>query len=212
MAFVYPILTNQEIGNLKIANKADFLNIEIIKLIRKFNTISLQNLSTENLLSRFDEKFVFSILHLPAFLKAMQEEYSVLEISNQRMLPYRTVYYDSQEFDLYKQHHNGKKNRLKIRQRTYEVSDAHFFEIKIKNNKGKTSKIRLPLTDKNWKNNQDAITLLEHNTNLKAQDLYPVMDIFYRRITLVNKALNERLTIDLELEANSGNNSRAIRR
>ena len=33
------------------------------------------------------------------------------------------------------------------------------------------------------------------------------MDIFYRRITLLNKALNERLTIDLELESNSGNNN-----
>ena len=55
---------------------------------------------------------------------------------------YKSLYYDTEDWKFYLDHHNGRVNRNKIRFREYVGSKLTFLEIKLKNNKGKTIKKR----------------------------------------------------------------------
>jgi hypothetical protein len=49
--------------------------------------------------------------------------------------PYLTLYFDTESFDNYIAHHNGKRPRFKIRMRKYVSSGFSFLEVKEKDNR-----------------------------------------------------------------------------
>ena len=95
------------------------------------------------LMNRIDTKFVFEIELLKKALQEIKEYYYILEIKGLRMSAYRSLYFDTDEFKFYYEHHNGKTNRNKVRYREYLESGLCFLEVKHKNNKGKTIKKRI---------------------------------------------------------------------
>jgi hypothetical protein len=111
--------------------------------ISSFESISLSNMDKVKLMSRKDTKFIFEVNDLPSLLSAVKPFYKVAEINDKRISEYKTDYYDTQQFDLYNAHHNGKLNRNKVRYREYVNSELSFFEIKFKDNKNKTVKFRI---------------------------------------------------------------------
>ena len=72
----------------------------------------------------------------------MRNFYKVLEIDNERVHSYRSLYYDTDDRKFYLDHHNQRVNRNKVRFREYVGSKLTYLEIKRKNNKGKTIKKR----------------------------------------------------------------------
>jgi hypothetical protein len=119
------------------------------------------------------------------------------------------VYYDTEELEFYKAHLAGKSNRLKVRIRNYVDSKISFIEVKKKNNKGRTTKSRrefegeFPLVlDK-----KEAVYVKENGYE-NGSTLIATLAVFYKRITLVSKKLNERVTIDLDLRFADKNNSK----
>ncbi len=149
------------------------------------------------LLNRIDSKYMFSIQLLPEILLECKKEYSIVNINGKRSASYKTLYYDTPQFDLYNQHHSGKLNRYKIRKRTYVESDLSFLEIKFKSNKGRTDKNRIKVKDDVF--DEQAALFLQKMTSLSINDLKPNVLIEYSRITLVNNNYPERITIDLDL-------------
>ena len=105
--------------------------------------IQLTEMNGVALLNRQDTKFVFARRKLPALLSALQDDYRVLEVGGLRQMAYLTQYYDTADFDLYRTHHNGKRNRVKVRLREYRDSGLCFLEVKKKSNKGQTDKRRI---------------------------------------------------------------------
>ena len=95
------------------------------------------------LMDRTDTKFVFNIDILPAVLNEAKVFYKILDVEGNRISRYKTLYFDTQDFDLYNKHHSGKLNRYKVRHRTYVESSLGFLEVKFKNNKGRTLKTRI---------------------------------------------------------------------
>ena len=148
------------------------------------------------LMSRSDTKFVFSTETLEKVLPKLIEHYRVLEIKGVRFNAYRSLYFDTEDFKFYYQHHNGKTNRHKVRYREYLDSELSFLEVKRKNNKGKTIKKRIKV--------QDISETLEgkhkefvDSTLGEKHNLIPQHWNLYHRITFVHKRRKERLTIDL---------------
>ncbi|NJN28808.1 MAG: VTC domain-containing protein [Cyclobacteriaceae bacterium] len=94
-------------------------------------------------MNRTDYKFWFPTNLVPSILSCIKDDYYILTINNQAILPYETTYYDTLKNDMYVAHHNGKLNRYKIRRRSYMVNDVSFLEVKFKNNKGRTIKNRI---------------------------------------------------------------------
>jgi hypothetical protein len=170
----------------------------------RFDPISLEEMDRVKLMDRSDLKFNFSVHHLSDLLDGIRDHYSALEVQGTRMSRYETLYYDTPGYDLYKTHHKGKPTRFKIRARKYVESDLNFFEVKHKNNKGRTLKTRVKKKEGNDISG-NAQTLLEEKTGMQSGHLEPKLFVNYTRITLVNRFEEERLTIDLDLQVKNDN-------
>lgn len=173
----------------------DFLNI-----LETLEPISLEEMNDVKLLDRTDTKFTFNLRLLPEILSNLSAHYRVLTIDNHRFARYETRYFDTPQFEMYIKHHNGKLNRNKVRFRTYLDSGLHFFEVKLKTNKGRTKKSRVRLETNDYSINDKAEQLLTKKTHYTPDELSEAIRIYYNRITLVSKSLTERLTIDFDLK------------
>ncbi len=170
-------------------------------LLDKFPTISLDEMDKVSLLKRIDTKYVVSIYDLDKFFHSVLKSHRILNINHLLTQNYRTIYYDTSEFDMYVAHHNKKANRYKIRIREYIESNLFFLEIKNKSNKGKTVKKRIKLKEFSISNNKKNNSFIEKNSLWKKSELQAVLGNTFRRITLVDNDLTERLTVDFNLEA-----------
>ncbi|MCA6363178.1 MAG: polyphosphate polymerase domain-containing protein [Bacteroidetes bacterium] len=177
-------------------------------LLNSFETITLAEMDSVKLMDRTDQKFIFHISRLPELLEKVKNDYRSLEVSGTRMSRYETLYFDTPEYKLFTQHHNGKTNRYKIRMRRYVESDLQFFEIKHKNNKGRTLKNRVKTAAEPGRIDPKASGLLHETAGMQPGELEPKLWVNYTRITLVNRFAEERLTIDLDMEVKDENGSR----
>lgn len=173
---------------------------EAITLIEKMESISLKDMDRVSLMDRVDTKFYFHERHLAPILEAIQEHYQVLEIEKVRIMPYESMYYDTQDRQMLRWHQNGKLNRYKIRRRKYVLTGQDYLEIKFKSNKGNTEKTRR-LFDVNKE--EDRKFILE-NTPFSLSDLEKVLNNSFQRIMLVNRKSAERVTIDLNVSFGEG--------
>ncbi len=176
------------------------MNKEVSDKLDQFNPITLQEMDGVKLMDRTDTKFTFNINELPLVLEEAKSYYRILDIEGNRISRYKTLYFDTQDFDLYNKHHSGKLNRYKIRHRTYVESNIGFLEVKFKNNKGRTLKTRIKEMEVPELHTGRAFDFLQKILPFNPLVLLPKIWINYSRITLVNKISAERLTLDLNLE------------
>lgn len=170
----------------------------IRRALQEFTPISLAEMSQVRLMNRIDTKYVTTLPSLVRLLEMAGEEYRVQETDGLRDMPYNTCYFDTMDCDMYVQHQRGRKARQKIRLRMYETSGTAFLEIKNKSNRGRTDKKRTPWTGtgEDIMPYADFIRTYSHYT---AEDITPKVRNHFHRITLVNRLMTERLTIDTEL-------------
>ncbi len=164
-------------------------------ILRAFEPITLEQMSSVKLMNRTDTKFVTNTSKLLQLLEMARKDYYAQEISGLRNLQYDTTYFDTRSFDMYKQHLWGHTNRQKVRFRTYCVSGLQFMEVKTKNNHGRTKKKRIEVADMDLKD-KDKRLFLGKNLRYDVDALLPALNNHFSRITLVNKGMTERLTID----------------
>lgn len=190
---------------------ADTIMNHIVNTLTQFNATTLGNLDVIKLLKRYDTKFVFCRDKLIPVLEFLSAHYVVLEINNRRYFKYESLYYDTDDYFFYRQHHNKKYDRYKIRCRKYIDSDQCYFEVKHKNNKNKTIKSRLLL------NNSNVFTGLTAESKLFARNsvflnngniidqIKPKLGVNFERITFANHSYKERFTIDINLSFTNKN-------
>ena len=170
------------------------------EILKTLDSISLGEMNKVKLLDRLDKKYMFHIEQLPEVLALARKDYFALEIDGKKYAGYETTYFDTPDFEMYTKHHNGKLNRYKVRFRTYVDSNLNFFEIKFKTNKGRTKKSRVQIPEKDHSIHGEVVeSLLERKTPYKAPELVPALQVNYNRITLVNRNMTERITIDFAL-------------
>lgn len=178
---------------------------ELEKIIAELEPISLKEMDAVKLMNRTDTKFAFPLKHLAQILEVSKSDYRILEIKNTRTPSYKTLYFDTKDHRLFLDHHNELGFRYKIRIRNYVESELFFLEVK-KKIKGRTDKNRIKL-DRFYENlTDDQNNFIQKSTGEKV-DLVPVLWNNFNRITLVNKHLPERITIDLGLTFSDGKNA-----
>lgn len=170
-----------------------------MKLTEGFSEISLKEMERVQLMNRKDYKYWFHIRDLYQILEDVKDDYFVLSIEGESLMPYETMYYDTSKNHLFLNHHNGRLNRSKIRKRTYVNSDLSFLEVKHKNNKGKTLKKRISIPKMDHGISPKENKFLESQTVLDINDLRISLSNEFNRITLVSKEFTERCTIDIKL-------------
>ena len=164
-------------------------------------SVSLKEVNSVGLMNRVDTKFIFHERLLPQLLRSIKDHYAVMEIKGERLMPYRSTYYDTDSFQMLRWHHNGKLNRYKIRERRYLLTGETFLEVKFKNNKGKTEKYRKLSSGSD---SADRNFILER-TPFSISELNHVMSNQFDRIMLLNNNKRERITIDLNVGFSNGN-------
>ena len=163
--------------------------------------ITLEEMSGIKLMNRTDTKFIATIDQLQKFLAAVHGKYYIQEIDGKRIASYHTTYYDTADYQMYSIHHAGRQVREKIRVRTYLDSDQTFFEIKNKNNHGRTKKKRISIIGHNAieQEHENIIPFMAKHAWFTVDEISPVIENWFSRITLVNYDKTERLTIDFNL-------------
>lgn len=161
-----------------------------------YDAICIDEMEKVRLMNRIDTKYVTTLPILMQILKQARETYLVQDIGGQTIMPYHTLYYDTADADMYREHLRGRKRRQKIRIRSYEASGQSFLEVKNKNNKGRTKKIRIPYLPEDNRSFDDFIAM---HGNYSPSSLSERIENRFSRITLVNRNLAERLTIDTYL-------------
>lgn len=166
--------------------------------------IALGQMDGVALLNRVDRKYVLPIAHLKPLLVHLSASYYILEIGGHRTFSYNTVYFDTKDFKLYQDHHNGLSNRIKVRCRQYEETAVTFFEIKRKYAGTRTDKYRRAVPavmDELDELAYEAILTRYPKHPLTA--LKPTLNNRFSRITLVSKTMTERCTIDFDVSFRS---------
>jgi hypothetical protein len=177
-------------------------------MLEAFDPITLEEMDRVRLMDRTDTKYVFHEDLLPGVLESLRPHYRVLEVNGRRRIGYESVYYDTADLSLFHQHQRGALNRYKVRCRSYVNSGLSFFEIKFKNNKERTIKKRIRQEGCEGALSREAADFLRLHTPLSAGDLHAEVKITFNRITLVNRGVPERVTIDTGL---AFRNARSVR-
>ncbi|WP_372756625.1 polyphosphate polymerase domain-containing protein [Mariniflexile sp.] len=189
------------------------MKTNIVQIIEGLSPISLQEMDGVSLMKRTDTKFVIHENQLLSVLEIIKNEYKVLQINDDRIMTYSSLYFDTNSTKFYNDHHNGKIKRTKIRIRKYVESNIFFLEVKQKDGKGKTNKSRVPLEGFEPSLSENSVKFIEKVTKTSF-DLKPIIWNRFNRITLVNNTAKERLTIDLNLsfknEANTKEYSKLV--
>jgi len=168
-------------------------------LAANFAPISLRQMDAVALLNRVDTKFVLTSAQLLTALAEIQPAYWMLSIDGQRLNHYRTLYFDTPDFELYHDHVNGRAERYKVRSREYVDTHQAFMEVKHKTRKARTIKERIPTAGQAVQLTPSLENWLEQVSPLDGSILEPKLWNTFTRLTLVSKRCTERVTLDLDL-------------
>jgi hypothetical protein len=177
-------------------------------LFKGFPTVSLPDLvALADLQRRYDEKYVIHVEVLARMLARLGPSTRVLEVDGRRATVYDTQYLDTPDLRSYRDHVQERRRRYKIRTRCYGDTGPAMLEVKLKGNRGSTIKHRRPRAER------VGVTLAgEEQAFVTAvlRDSYgwsvpaplgPAARLRFQRVTLVDVAAAERLTIDVGLIA-----------
>jgi len=167
--------------------------------VRDLPGIGLDQITAVKLMHRQDTKYILPSALVPRIFEAIAGHYRVQEIGGLRLAAYETIYYDSSELRFFHDHINGKLNRCKVRRRTYSDCDLHFLEVKSKTNRGRTIKKRIQVGPDPGSFSKEASDLVTHYSGTEFRLLTPRLLNRFRRSTLVNHEMTERVTVDFNL-------------
>jgi hypothetical protein len=176
--------------------------INDLLVLERMAPITLDEMDNIHLMERIDFKFVAPVSLLPQLLEEMAPYFKVQIHNGKRVASYSTKYLDTPDLNLFVMHQNGKLNRQKIRIRTYLDSQVSFLEIKNKNNKGRTSKIRVPSPLSQIQSIEELElnkSFLTKHSLFDSHILTPSLSNRFSRITMVNNEETERITMDFDL-------------
>ncbi|MBR4735277.1 MAG: polyphosphate polymerase domain-containing protein [Bacteroidales bacterium] len=179
-------------------------HIDFSRALAELGPVTLEEMDGVKLLSRIDTKYLTTEEALLDVLEdAARAGYRALVVEGKKISRYTSVYYDTAGLRMFLDHHNRRLVRQKVRTRTYVESGQTFLEIKRKNNHGRTKKKRMEIPAgelMDFRADKTACDYLAAKSWFTGDQLSPVLDTRFRRITLVNPDMTERLTIDTCLE------------
>ena len=176
---------------------------ELENSILSFKSVTLKELDSVELQNRVDTKYILTKAQLVELLQGIRAEQRILEINSSRIFNYQTIYFDTKDFQFYKDHHNGCVNRVKVRSREYLDSHLCFYEIKRKLFGTRTDKQRLRINEIYHEIPLKDYHLIQYK-RLAGKPIEKKISNYFKRITLTNINFNERITIDFDIRFDNG--------
>ncbi len=165
--------------------------------LAEFAPVPLEAIGQQASQNRCDTKFLLPQGRLPALLDGLRQDYRVLEVGRARLHHYRTLYFDTAGFDLYRRHQRSARRALKVRSRQYVDSGRSFFELKRKIGPRRSVKARTETPDIVTELTAAEGTFIAAHAQINSERLQPTIWNRFERITLVSKTSPERVTLDV---------------
>lgn len=169
----------------------------IEQALASLEPVSLEEMDGAALLDRRDTKFVLDEAQAAKALHSVGPWYRVLEVNGTRIQAYRTLYFDSPGLALYHAHHRRQPGRYKVRSRLYVETGTAFLEVKRKVRANRTVKTRTRTPDIVSVISEGERDFVSREINGDGSELAPQLINEFRRVTLVDHANGERVTLDL---------------
>jgi hypothetical protein len=182
------------------------------RTLAPLEAISLDEMNAVRLLNRIDTKFLLREEEALVALAQLAGRYRVLELSGRRLTHYETLYFDTGDWQLFRQHHAGAGTRYKVRSRAYVESNLAFLEVKRKHRVTRR-------TVKNRLRTPEMVTELDGEPAEFLHTCYPLdphrLEIrlwnTFTRVTLVSTVRCERLTLDFDVRFQNDQSAASLR-
>jgi hypothetical protein len=171
------------------------------ELLDRFVTPSASLLRSRELLTRTDTKFALPSGRLERVLEMLTRHYAALRVESGPIATYDSRYFDTPSLTCFHDHRRGRRPRHKIRIRHYPDRQLSYLEIKTKRNEAVTDKQRLSIPYGCDALSSPTIEFLRAHIGDTASLLQPTIDVRFRRLSLLGLETNERVTIDVAIEA-----------
>lgn len=166
--------------------------------ISRLDGVSLAELDRAQLHDRMETKVVMRTELVPTALRQLRGDYLVMDHEGRRTQRYSNTYFDTSDLRNYRQHHNQKRQRAKIRYRSYVDSGLTFFEVK-RNVDGRTVKERKSSAPVDGSVRAEDRAFLTERLEVDPCELKVSIVVDYDRILLVRRDFEERVTVDMNL-------------
>jgi hypothetical protein len=170
------------------------------------------------LMSRVDHKYVVNLATMARLAAELGDRFSVLGIDGRRQFRYTSTYFDTPDLLTFRQHRQDRRRRFKVRTRTYLDGGGRWLELKLNGARGSTDKRRIPYDvgppEVLTRQAMDFVgdTLITELRVVVPETLGPVLSTDYRRVTLIDRIGNARLTCDTALLCHDGRREVPARR
>lgn len=173
------------------------------ELLMAFEPMDLDRMDSIRLMNRIDTKYVTTSSVLDSILrKSLACGYMMFVSEGVRIHPYDSIYFDTSDLRMFMDHRNSRLVRQKVRTRIYSDSNLCFLEVKSKNNHSRTKKKRISISPEeftDFRGDNKCSDFLAKITGYRADSLSPSVETSFSRMTLVDKELSERITIDSDI-------------
>ncbi len=169
-----------------------------------FEAVGLEDLdSIAALQRRRDNKYLLDEPTGADVLDALAADgrHRILTIDGHRAFRYRSVYFDTDDLELYRAAVQRRRHRAKVRVRHYVETGTRFLEVKVRDRRGAQRKHRMPIEGPSTKLDVDMRRFVDTVVDEPAfaRRLRPTAITSYRRITLHDPERATRATIDTDL-------------
>ncbi|MFZ0139499.1 MAG: VTC domain-containing protein, partial [Aeromicrobium sp.] len=93
------------------------------------------------LMHRTDRKYIAPLDTVRTLVSDLADTHRVLEIKGRHYTTYRTLYFDTADFEAARSHVQKRRRRWKVRSRLYVEDGLCRIEVKTKDNRGETQKV-----------------------------------------------------------------------
>lgn len=177
------------------------------QVVQDFDPVSLAEvLNQAALQDRVDRKYLVDQAVAESLLGALRDDHRVLCLDDRRSQSYSTVYLDGVDLPCHRAHLQGRRRRWKARTRRYLDGDLTRLELKTKGLRGRTVKVSTDVpVDAHGRVDDLAVAFLDAQLHLAygtglGHALVPVLEVAYRRTTMISQDGATRLTLDTDLE------------
>ena len=161
---------------------------------------SVELLGGRSLLRRVDRKYLLSKHSLNDFVARLGTDVRVLRTAGRLAARYHTAYFDTPDRQMYHDHRRGRVPRYKVRARHHVDRGMSFLEIKCKKSDGRTAKSILDRSFGADDLDADALRFIGEHCPVDGTRLMPRASVTFTRATLLGDKIDERITLDWDVE------------
>ena len=179
-------------------------NRTLAQLVDSLEPVTLDELDDKaKLHTRKDRKYLVAPDVLTSVIGELSPSMQALDVDGIRWFSYGSLYFDTPDLVSYRMAATRRALRFKVRTRTYFDSKTVMVELKTKNRRGKTVKVRqsLPYATEGHIEATRTFAARFPSVALYASALDPVLAVWYRRSTVAFEEPGVRATIDKGYQA-----------